>query len=73
MPLPEIEELLTAFRRITSGMLMLNDRPPRSVDEALAIGERLSSRDALKLWYPERLAGDPRVRAVLRRYAERTA
>jgi aspartokinase/homoserine dehydrogenase 1 len=38
-----IEELLTSFRRITGGMLMLNDRPPRSVDEALAIGERLSA------------------------------
>jgi aspartate kinase len=38
-----IEELLTAFRRITGGMLMLNDRPPRSVDEALSIGERLSA------------------------------
>ena len=24
-------------------MLLLNDRPPRSVDEALAIGERLSA------------------------------
>jgi len=41
--LAAIEELLTAFRRITGGMLMLNDRPPRSVDEALAIGERLSA------------------------------
>jgi bifunctional aspartokinase / homoserine dehydrogenase 1 len=38
-----IEALLADFRRITSGMLMLNDRPPRSVDEALAIGERLSA------------------------------
>src|SRR5262249_31159983 len=38
-----IDELLEAFRRITSGMMMLNDRPPRSMDEALAIGERLSA------------------------------
>jgi aspartokinase/homoserine dehydrogenase 1 len=38
-----IDELLGSFRRITGGMLMLNDRPPRSVDEALAIGERLSA------------------------------
>jgi aspartokinase/homoserine dehydrogenase 1 len=38
-----IEALLSEFRRITGGMLMLNDRPPRSVDEALAIGERLSA------------------------------
>ena len=36
-----------------------------------ATGERLTSRDALRLWDPERLAGDPRVRAVLRRYVER--
>ena len=28
------------------------------------------SREALRLWNPERLAGDPRVRAVLSRYAE---
>jgi aspartate kinase len=38
-----IADLLAIFRRITSGMLMLNDRPPRSVDEALAVGERLSA------------------------------
>ncbi len=36
-----------------------------------ATGERLSSKEALKLWDPERLAGDPRVRAVLSRFAER--
>jgi hypothetical protein len=36
-----------------------------------ATGERLSSKEALKLWNPERLAGDPRVRAVLSRFAER--
>lgn len=36
-----------------------------------AIGERLSSREALKLWDPERLARDPRVRAVLSRYVDR--
>lgn len=38
-----IEELLAQFRRITAGMLMLSDRPPRSVDEGLAVGERLSA------------------------------
>ncbi len=38
-----IRELVGEFRRITHGMLMLNDRPPRSVDEAIAIGERLSA------------------------------
>src|SRR5438876_10599125 len=41
--LAAVDELVCAFRRITGGMLMLNDRPPRSVDEALAIGERLSA------------------------------
>ena len=38
-----------------------------------ATGERLSSKEALKLWDPERLAGDPRVRAVLNRFVERRA
>ena len=37
-----------------------------------ATGERLTSKEALRLWNPDRLAGDPRVRAVLSRYAERT-
>src|SRR5882672_1251576 len=41
--LAAVDELLATFRRITGGMLMLNDRPPRSVDEALAVGERLSA------------------------------
>ena len=41
--LAKIRELLGEFRRIVQGMLMLNDRPPRSVDEAIAIGERLSA------------------------------
>lgn len=38
-----------------------------------ATGERLTSRDALRLWDPERLAQDPRVRQVLTRYVERQA
>ena len=38
-----IRSLVGEFDRITHGMLMLNDRPPRSVDEAIAIGERLSA------------------------------
>ncbi len=38
-----VRELITDFRRIAHGMLMLGDRPPRSVDEAIAIGERLSA------------------------------
>jgi aspartate kinase len=38
-----IEELVTEFERIARGMLMLNHRPPRSADAAVAIGERLSA------------------------------
>jgi len=38
-----IRELISDFHRIAHGMLMLGDRPPRSVDEAIAIGERLSA------------------------------
>jgi aspartokinase/homoserine dehydrogenase 1 len=41
--LAAVDDMVSAFRRITQGMLMLNDRPSRSVDEALAIGERLST------------------------------
>lgn len=40
--LVRIQELIADFERIVSGMAMLGDRPPRSVDEAVAIGERLS-------------------------------
>jgi bifunctional aspartokinase / homoserine dehydrogenase 1 len=38
-----VQSLLAEFRRIAGGILMLGTRPPRSVDEAVAIGERLSS------------------------------
>jgi bifunctional aspartokinase / homoserine dehydrogenase 1 len=38
-----IRALVADFRRIAQGMLMLGERPPRSVDEAIAIGERLSA------------------------------
>lgn len=38
-----IGELLNEFRRIAYGVLMLGERPPRSVDEAIATGERLSA------------------------------
>jgi aspartate kinase len=38
-----IRELIADFHRIAHGMLMLGDRPLRSVDEAIAIGERLSA------------------------------
>ncbi len=39
----EIDDLVDEFERIVNGMLMLGDRPARSVDEAVAIGERLSA------------------------------
>jgi len=39
----EIAGLVGEFQRIASGILMLGERPPRSVDEAIAIGERLSA------------------------------
>ncbi len=38
-----ISQLISEFQRIAGGMLMLNEMPPRSVDEAVAIGERLSA------------------------------
>ncbi len=38
-----IQALIAKFHRIANGVLMLGERPPRSVDEAVAIGERLSS------------------------------
>ena len=38
-----IAELISEFRRIVNGMRMLGHRPPRAVDEAIAIGERLSA------------------------------
>ena len=38
-----VEALIGDFRRIVHGMRMLGDRPLRSVDEAVAIGERLSA------------------------------
>ncbi len=39
----DTQALVAEFRRIAHGVLMLGERPPRSVDEAVAIGERLSS------------------------------
>ncbi len=38
-----VHSLISEFHRIANGILMLGERPPRSVDEAIAIGERLSS------------------------------
>ena len=40
--LERIHELIADFERIVNGMAMLNERPPRSVDEAVAVGERLA-------------------------------
>jgi aspartokinase/homoserine dehydrogenase 1 len=41
--LPKLHSLLCEFSRIARGCLMLGERPPRSIDEAVAIGERLSA------------------------------
>jgi bifunctional aspartokinase / homoserine dehydrogenase 1 len=38
-----IHSLIADFQRIANGILMLGERPPRSVDEAVSIGERLSA------------------------------
>ena len=38
----QIAEIVAEFRRIVSGIEMLGHRPPRTVDEAVAVGERLS-------------------------------
>lgn len=39
-----VRDLLAEFERIARGVLMLGERPLKSVDEAIAIGERLSSQ-----------------------------
>ena len=41
--LPRVQSLIAEFERIANGMLMLGERPPRSVDEAVSVGERLSA------------------------------
>jgi len=38
-----LAEVINDFRRIVNGMQMLSYRPPRAVDEAIAVGERLSA------------------------------
>jgi len=38
----EIAGIVAEFRRIVSGIRMLGHRPPRAIDEAVAVGERLS-------------------------------
>jgi aspartate kinase len=41
--LANVHQLIGEFERLVNGMAMLGERPPRSVDEAVAIGERLSA------------------------------
>ena len=38
-----VQTLVAEFARIAKGILMLGERPPRSVDEAVSVGERLSA------------------------------
>jgi len=38
-----LAEVINDFRRIVNGMQMLSYRPPRAVDEAIAVGERLAA------------------------------
>jgi len=38
-----IAALVAEFARIARGIMMLGERPPRSVDEAVSVGERLSA------------------------------
>jgi len=44
-----VHGLLQEFSRICNGILMLSERPPRSVDEAVATGEKLSALLAASL------------------------
>jgi aspartate kinase len=39
----KIDEIISDFRRIVNGIRMLGHRPARAVDEAVAVGERLSA------------------------------
>lgn len=41
--LARIESILAEFERIANGICLLGEAPPRSVDEAVAAGERLST------------------------------
>ena len=41
--LPRLVALIEEFERIVNGMALLGERPPRSVDEGVAVGERLSA------------------------------
>ncbi len=39
----KIDELLGQFARIARGILLLGERPPRSIDDAMSAGEKLSA------------------------------
>ena len=41
--LGQLHDVIDEFERLVRGMAMLGERPPRSVDEAVAVGERLST------------------------------
>src|SRR5436305_4705412 len=41
--LVKLHDVIDEFERIVNGMAMLGERPPRSVDEAVAVGERLTA------------------------------
>jgi aspartate kinase len=41
--LPRLEAIVSEFERIARGMLLLGEWAPRSADEAVAVGERLST------------------------------
>lgn len=41
--LAKLLTIIDEFARIVNGMAMLSERPPRSVDEGVAVGERLSA------------------------------
>ena len=54
-------------RLIARGMAPMNG-PVLGAILHEATGESLPSREALRVWNPERMARDPRVAAVLRRH-----
>jgi aspartate kinase len=51
-----LDAILGEFERIARGVLMLGERPPKSVDEAIAVGERLSSQ-LIAAWMQSQGAG----------------
>ena len=50
--------IIGEFERLVNGMAMLNERPPRSVDEAVAVGERLSALLVSECLNAEGIAAD---------------